>query len=163
MQAGPKTNFFHICHFNHDTNNIFWWLEKIYQPQIFFLAIKLFLQLLLLQLLIFNNKKKAIWNENQPLHFNHNTNNDATCRCIMKSFLLLLFKFDCIMSTFEAKTELTDFNFVKLWLNLHKTKSADRLNFTLWQQVALMKEQWKEGKNAVETSLKPVPFRNRLI
>ncbi len=32
----------------------------------------------------------------------------------MRSFLLLLFKFDCIMSTFEAKTELTDFSFVKL-------------------------------------------------
>ncbi len=28
--------------------------------------------------------------------------------------VFFLFKFDCIMSTFEAKTELTDFSFVKL-------------------------------------------------
>ncbi len=27
----------------------------------------------------------------------------------------ILFKFDCIMSTFEAKSELTDFSFVKLY------------------------------------------------
>ncbi len=59
-KQGLKLPFCHICHFNHDTNNIFWWLEKIYQPQIFFfLAIKQFLQLLLLQLLnLFNKKQK---------------------------------------------------------------------------------------------------------
>ncbi len=28
----------------------------------------------------------------------------------------LLFKFDCIMSTFEAKTELTDFSYCEIML-----------------------------------------------